>query len=467
LLALVWACSVPACSGGGKSGAQDTSGTDTWNGTGNESGAESSTDTGSSDGGDTTSASTSDTGDDDFPPGTPVPTSCSDYTNTQPAVVQNEPLAIVYDFSSDLSSPYGRMPEDGIVEGPDGNLYGVTRTGGLDSYGSGADGLVFRLSPTGDMTVLHTFEDAGTSPVGALIVGSDCALYGTTYGGSWSNIGGGTVFRITLAGELNYLVEFDEETGKGPFDRLVAASDGNIYGTTTRGNGWQPAGGVFKRTPEGAVTTLALFNGSNGAEPRGGLIEGGDGWLYGMTNLGGTNDAGTIFRVSADGSHESLWSFTEGIADDSTGYSIKGGLTQGADGNFYGMTFGGGLHGSGTIFRITASGEFTRLHSFDQVTPELGCNCGLNGPTGSLLLASDGNFYGVTYWGTSGLESGGRGAVFRMTPDGTVTPIVYFPEGGPTDSLGGLIESSDGYLYGTSYSGGDDNTGTVFRVRLD
>jgi uncharacterized repeat protein (TIGR03803 family) len=382
-------------------------------------------------------------------------------------VVQNEPLAIVYDFSSDLSSPYGRMPEDGIVEGPDGNLYGVTRTGGLDSYGSGADGLVFRLSPTGDMTVLHTFEDAGTSPVGALIVGSDCALYGTTYGGSWSNIGGGTAFRITLAGELNYLAEFDDETGVGPFDRLTAASDGNLYGTTSRGAGWVLTGGIFKLTPDGAVTTLALFDGSNGGSPRGGLIEGSDGRFYGMTDRGGTNDAGTIFRISADGSHESLWSFTGGTGEDRSGYSIRGGLTEDADGNFYGMAFAGGPHGSGTIFRVTPSGEFTRLHSFNQVTPELGCNCGLNGPTGPLLLASDGNFYGVTWWGASSWETGERGSVFRMTPDGTVTPIVYFPEGGPTDSLGGLIESSDGYLYGTSYYGGDENSGSVFRVRLD
>lgn len=411
--------------------------------------------------------------------GGPVPTSCSDYSNNQPPVMQRTIFSTVHAFVNDTSTspsaPHGQSPEDAVVEGPDGNLYGVTRYGGTSDNGSNGRGVVFRLSPAGEIAALHTFDYRGGStvqgenPVGALVVGPDCSLYGTTLGG-WNAMS--TVFRITPAGQLSYVAGFDTSTGFDLFDRLTVGSDGNFYGNALHGGAYHNqvaaylTGTVFKLTPEGTVTVLVSFNGTNGGEPRGGLVEADDGYFYGVTSKGGAYGKGTVFKVNPAGHFQTLHSFEEWTGSGHTaGNGISGGLVKGVDGNFYGTTIYGGAYGGGTIFRITPAGAYTTMHSFNPVTADLGCNCGLASPYGPLLLASDGNFYGVAWTGMSGPGSGEAGAVFRMTPTGTVTPVVYFQSGTAAQTLGGLIESSDGSLYGAS-SGSSTNDGEIFRIRL-
>lgn len=402
----------------------------------------------------------------------PVATSCLDYDTTgQSPVVQTDVLMTLYRFPYDsslsASAPNGYWPDDPLVEGPDGNFYGVTRYGGIDQYGYSADGIVFRLSPDGLFTKLHTFDYDGTravdgqNPAGGLTLGSDCSLYGTTIGGSSS----GTVFRITLEGSISYLAEFDDivTTGTEPSSKLVLGSDGNFYGTTTRGGAFVDnefeEGTVFRMTPDGSLSTLVSLNESRGRQPVGDLIEGSDGYFYGVTQSGGAYSAGTIFKVSPVGDFTLLWSF-----QNATGEAPRAGLVDGKDGYFYGTTLTGGQYNGGTVYRINSQGQYTLLHSFNPVAVELGCNCGLSQPAGGLLLASDGNFYGTTVLGASGPGTDGNGSVFKMTPGGSVTPVAFFLKGDPGYVSSNLIQASTGHLYGTSSRGGTDERGTLFRV---
>jgi uncharacterized repeat protein (TIGR03803 family) len=402
-------------------------------------------------------------------------TSCTDYSNTQPPVTQTESYLTLYDFYLNSSTaPYGSSPEAPLVEGPDGNFYGVTRYGGVDQYGNKAKGIVFRLTPDGTHTVLHTFEYLGGTdlhgiePVGGLVIGSDCALYGTTNGGY--NGGSGTIFKITLEGQITYLAGLSATTGFNPNAKLLLASDGNFYGTAPRGGAYNQqvsySGTIFKMTPSGTVTTLYSFDQANGGLPDGPLIEGSDGNLYGMTGYGGAGSGGTIFKITKAGTFTLLHSFVS-----STGYSPRGGgLVEGTDGNFYGVTMYGGFNSGGVIFKITPQGNYSVVHNFNPVTVELGCNCGLSAPHGQLVLAKDGNFYGVTWYGSSAASTQEIGAIFRMSPAGVVTPIAYVPSGGGTEAMG-ITEGSDGYLYGTAYSGGADEGGAsaggvVFRALI-
>jgi uncharacterized repeat protein (TIGR03803 family) len=191
-----------------------------------------------------------------------------------------------------------------------------------------------------------------------------------------------------------------------------------------------------------------------------GLVQGSDGNFYGTTEFGGTNDAGTVFRVSPSGTSTTLYSFVGYPTD---GQSPFASLVQGSDGNFYGTTYYGGAStkcsgGCGTVFQISPSSSYTNLYSFVGST-----NDGWY-PQAPLVQGSDGNFYGTT-------ENGGTnnaGIVFRISPSGTYT-IVYSFVGSPNDGRlpdAGLVQGSDGSFYGTTTEGGTNNYGTVFRLTV-
>ena len=185
------------------------------------------------------------------------------------------------------------------------------------------------------------------------------------------------------------------------------------------------------------LTTLASFSGSNGANPQASLVRGTDGNFYGTTYEGGTNDFGTVFKITPSGTLTSLHSFQGSPSD---GGTPQARLVQGADGNFYGTTDSGGNSFVGTVFKITPGGTVTILHSFN----------GADGafPESELLRASDGNFYGTT----SQVGSNGVGTVFKITPGGTLSTLNSFAQGG-SSPYGGLIQASDGNFYGTTYAG--------------
>jgi uncharacterized repeat protein (TIGR03803 family) len=313
---------------------------------------------------------------------------------------------------------------------------------------------------------LHSFDGTdGNGPIAGLVQATDGTFYGTTWnGGSYDN---GTVFKITPQGKLTTLHSFDNTDGINPAG-LIQASDGNFYGTTFQGGSsnncdpWSPGQGgcgtVFKISPEGTFTRLHSFDLTDGAYPNAGLIQASDGNFYGTTNQGGSYGNGTVFKMTPTG--------TLTILDSTEGYPSAG-LIQASDGNFYGTTSVGGSYGTGSVFKITPEGKLTTLHSFDNTGWP--CECGTGRVVGisvnpaTLIQASDGNFYGTTAAGGSRNCEGGCGTVFKISPEGTFTRLHSFDltDGSPS---AGLIQASDGNFYGTTFAGGSYDNGTVFKI---
>jgi uncharacterized repeat protein (TIGR03803 family) len=247
---------------------------------------------------------------------------------------------------------------------------------------------------------------------------------------------------------------------------LVQGKDGYLYGTTVDG-GTNSAGTVFRISTGGSLTSLYSFTGGNdGANPEAALVQGNDSYFYGTTQSGGQpttgGPAGTVFRISPSGVFTNLYSFTDAFfLDVNQGASPEAALVQGSDGSFYGTTFQGGTYffsnsgtnGYGTVFKISTNGVLTSLYRFS----------GSDGatPPAALVQGSDGNFYGTT-------QSGGTsnaGTVFQITTNGTLTSLYSF--GGGNDGggpLAGLVQGNDGYFYGTTPSGGISNAGSVFQI---
>jgi uncharacterized repeat protein (TIGR03803 family) len=331
---------------------------------------------------------------------------------------------------------------------------------------------VVTLTVTPQMdSVLHAFTGVpdGSNPVTGLIQGTDGNFYGTTSAGGTHN--DGTVFVVTPGGTETVLYSFaGGSDGANPQAGLILGSDGNFYGTTASG-GTDNLGTVFKITSGGAETVLHSFtaHATDGASPFGGLIEF-SGNFYGTTAFGGTTNNGTVFRITPGGAETVLYSFPS--AGD--GRVPAGNLILGSDGNFYGITVFGGLsgaggaNGDGTVFKITPTGMEAVVYSFgssssDGVTPQVG-----------LILGSDGNFYGTTPVG----GTNGDGTVFKITPSGTETVLYSFGSSATDGQVpdAPLIQGSDGNFYGTTATGGSSGSsstcssggtcmyGTVFKI---
>jgi uncharacterized repeat protein (TIGR03803 family) len=297
---------------------------------------------------------------------------------------------------------------------------------------------------------LHTFAGSpdGAQPYGGLVAGSDGNFYGTTYSGGGS--GQGTVFSMTGAGTLSTVYNFGGAIdGANPEAGLVQGSDGFLYGTTY-GGGTNNAGAVFKVGTTGTLTSLHSFTGgADGGNPRAGIVQGSDSNFYGTTSVGGSSGAGTIFVVFPSGEFISAYDFTGG-AD---GANPKAGLVQGSDGNFYGTAYGGGASNAGTVFRYSLGNGLTPLYNFT------GGEDGAN-PQGTLVEGSDSNFYGTTYGGANGY-----GTVFRITSSGTLTVLWVFSDqldGGNPEA--GLMLGEDGDFYGTASTGGNYGGGSIFKI---
>jgi uncharacterized repeat protein (TIGR03803 family) len=308
--------------------------------------------------------------------------------------------------------------------------------------------------------------DNGEHPLAALAQGTNGALYGTTsLGGANAQ---GTVFEVSPAGIRN-LYSFCSQTnctdGDEPLTGLLLAIDGDFYGTAADGGAFG-GGALFKINATGALQTIYSFCSQScpdGAAPRGTLIQARDLNFYGTTSEGGAHvRGGTVFRLSRTGVLTTLHSFCA-KNDCHDGETPYGTLMQGSDGNLYGTTNGGGAYGDGTIFQIAQTGQFSRLYSF--CSPS-NCTEGYS-PLAGLIEGSDGNLYGITSGG--GINDGGT--AFKITPQGTLTTLYSFCSQ-PNCSDGGgpsaLVQATDGNFYGTTFGGGTQNCvngcGTIFSL---
>jgi uncharacterized repeat protein (TIGR03803 family) len=317
-------------------------------------------------------------------------------------IVFNTPLGStaavnsVYVFGDYLD---GGLPVGGVVQGPDGNLYGTAGLGGTNN-----EGVIYKitgLSPNsrGAETTLYNFTGAtdGVYPQGSLIFDSTTLnLVGTSADGG-SN-GAGVLFTYNPGtNTFTPLHEFGSlancADGAAAYEGPVQGNDGNYYGATVGGgNGCSGAGAIYKVTPAGVFTPLYQFclgGGSctDGSNPNkfGPLVQYSDGNFYGLTAAGGAHGDGTIYRVTPAGALTTLYSFTGG--DDGSG--PLGGLVVGSDGNLYGTTENNGTGGYGTVFQYVPGGTVTTLYSFDYTNFD-------GNPYAGLVQGNDGNFYGVT-----------------------------------------------------------------------
>jgi uncharacterized repeat protein (TIGR03803 family) len=368
------------------------------------------------------------------------------YTITSsPATILN----VIYNFPGYPTG--GGTPYAALIQGTDGNFYGTTNEGA-----GGNEGTVFKITSTGSLTTLVTFNGGnGEFPFAGLVQGTDGNFYGTT-NTSVANPSlsfPGTAFKITPTGTLTTLVSFSSTNGIWPFAGLIQGTDGNFYGMTFAG-GTADYGTVFKITSSGTLTTLVSFTGSNGGFSFANLLQGSDGNFYGTTFAGGstfvsaTNPGdGTVFKMTPAGTLTTLVSFTGG-----NGELPAASLVQGNDGNFYGTTADDTVNDDGTVFKMTPAGVLTTLVYLSTATGQF--------PNG-LVQGSDGNFYGTT----QGTGSGGSfGTVFKITPAGVLTTLASFDGPNGNEPLAGLVQGSDGNFYGTTGEGGSFGYGVVFQL---
>ena len=349
----------------------------------------------------------------------------------------------IYNFPSEYFNGYTYNngdydPRPAIAIDSSGNLYSTTAYSGPDE-----SGVVYKLTPAGEFSVLHTFTGAnspytdGLNPFAGLIMGSDGNLYGTTIEGGPSQTGSnshaGMVYKITTSGILTPLYGFVLPYSCDPVGGVAQASDGTLYGTTSY---YGATGSVFKLSTAGALTTLHSFSddddptqgNSDGSQPNASPTIGSDGSIYGTTSLGGTTDGGVIYKVTPDGTYSVLHEFT-GNQSTADGLAPVDPMVFGNDGNLYGVASGGAQSG-GCVFQISPAGAYKTLYSFersedDEGNPIISATGGA--PAGALVIGSDGAIYGTAEYG----GSGATGVVFKMTVAGltgpastTTTPVI-------------------------------------------
>jgi uncharacterized repeat protein (TIGR03803 family) len=253
----------------------------------------------------------------------------------------------------------------------------------------------------------------------------------------------GTLFVINPTGKFLGILSLNGTDGSGSSD-LVLGSDGNFYGTNVQGGGGYQ-GDIFKINSSGTLTVIYKFTGgSDGGYPTGGLTEATDGNFYGVTQLGGDNGSGTIYKITPSGRLTTIFGFSDPNAEPS-------GLTLGNDGNFYGTADDQMYQVYGQVFRITPNGEFTTLYKFTDINqvPALG-----------LTLGNDGNFYGtIPYGGTNN-----AGSIYRVTRDGVFSIFYAFSGADGASAYTPPIVGNDGNFYGVTYGGGANGVGTIYKL---
>lgn len=310
----------------------------------------------------------------------------------------------------------GIFPTGSLTLDSTGNLYGVA------AGGSGGAGVVYKLSPRGEETVLFAFQGGLDNtnpklPAGGVLLGKNGNVIGTAQFGNklTCQIGCGSIFRLDATGKIHFLHKFaGGPDGGNPIGPLVQDASGNVYGVTQSGGDRscpdsffdQPTGCgvVFKIDRRHLLTVLHTFTGrSDGAIPQGGLLLDAAGNLFGTTLKGGGSDIGTIYEISKDGIYTVLHRFTQ--AD---GQNPNGGLVSDPNGNLYGTAQLGGDQALGTVFELTRNGNLRVLHSFQ------GLEDGAV-PLAGLFRDQQGHLYGTTVKNFL-IQTVQGGCVFEITP---------------------------------------------------
>ncbi len=351
-----------------------------------------------------------------------------------------------------------------LVQGFDGYLYGTSCAAYFTRGGT-----VFKISLAGVVSTVYSFCSQprctdGSNPLAGLTLDANGNFYGATanYG---AYAAGGTIFKLAPSGALTTLHRFCATSsacpdGAAPVAGLVLGNDGNLYGVTSAG-GTNNAGTVFKITPAGKFTKIHDFCGmtncADGANPQAALIQGADGYFYGTASVGGMTDGlkgyGTIFRVSSEGSFATLHSF-----DVTDGILPNGSMAQTPDGRLYGTTTSGGTYMGGTVFELDTSGTLTTLYSFCGA-----CAIG-DYPYSGLTLGTDGNLYGAASDNGAGGPDGG--GLFSITPSGSLTELVSLGGANGFWPFGGLLQATNGDFYGTTWGSNGDEFPIAYQLSM-
>jgi uncharacterized repeat protein (TIGR03803 family) len=336
--------------------------------------------------------------------------------------------SVLYNFGTKAGDPVNPEASGVVAQGRDGNLYS-TALGGANGLGA-----MFKITPSGTLTVPYSFDSTDPEPYSGLTLGTDGNFYGTSGDGSRE---GGIVYKITPSGKVTVL----HTIGHSPLAPPIQGADSNFYGTTSQ-KGTNSYGTVYKVTPSGKYTTLYSFDYTHGSSPVAPLVQGTDGNFYGTTPSGGKAGHGTVFKVTSSGKLTVLRNFGRG-RDGATPLCA---LVQGSDGNFYGTTTSGGTYNAGVVFRITATGTYTILHSIKGSRGE-----GYE-PYAGLIQATDGNLYGTALIG----GTAGQGTIFMISP---IEPYPYtvlhnFDLATGAQPEIALVQHTNGVLYGDTILGG-------------
>ncbi|HLZ39955.1 MAG TPA: choice-of-anchor tandem repeat GloVer-containing protein [Candidatus Sulfotelmatobacter sp.] len=368
----------------------------------------------------------------------------------------------IYSFPSSGTGP-SRVSSNLILDSA-GNLYGVSAQGGQYQQGT-----VFKVTPSGTLSVLYSFQGLpdGSGPSASLFRDKAGNLYGTTFGGGTDACGPnfpgcGTVFKLTPGGQESILYRFTGlNDGALPTISVTADSAGNVYGATlneVQAGGAGGNGDVYKIDTKGTFTILHSFcaidpNCSDGQYPMSGLIPDASGNLYGSTDGGGQFNGGTIYKITPFDVESVLYSFPNEYESQNWGN-----LTRDSLGNFYGVTVAGTLNtiDGGKVFKVSSTGVETVPFSFCVTQP--GCIAG-DEPEAPLQIDKSGNIFGVVTQG----GKHGSGGVFKLTPGGTEALIYNFPSG---FSSYGVVMDPAGNLYGVSVNGGTYNAGAIYKLTL-
>ena len=358
----------------------------------------------------------------------------------------------------------GTNPRSGLVFDPSGNLYGTTVSGGNKGARGGT---VYEIDTTGKYRLLYEFSgyENGSSPYAGVVLDSAGNIYGTTNSGG-ANFNGGAVYKLDRAANETVLYSFTiaAADGSNPIAGVTPDSDGNLYGTAYQGGNegcfvYNGCGVVYKVNPSGQETVLYTFSGgADGGNPVGGVILDSAGNLYGTTADGGApsgfSGSGVVFKLSPTGEETVLYTFTGGT----DGGTPNAGVILDSAGNLYGTTYQGGTTGNGVVFKLDPSGQETVLYAFTG-GPDGG------NPIAGVVLDSAGSLYGTTEYGGSAAGRYGHGLVYALDRAGHETVLHTFT--GPPDGsapYGSVVLDSAGNLYGTTYSGGKQRAGVVFKL---
>src|SRR5713101_18092 len=368
-----------------------------------------------------------------------------------PRLAQSQTYSVVHYFTG---APSTRYAYGAVAQGRDGDMYGASQFGGTSDNGS-----VYKMTPSGAVTVLYSFSSYDGCFDG-LTLGSDGNFYGACQQGGTSN--DGFVYKITPSGTLTVLHNFTGSSGDGavPAGPPMQATDGNFYGTTYMG-GTNNLGTVYKMTPAGTLTTLHSFTSeANVNYPTGPLFQGSDGNLYGTSYASGSAlppppNNGAVYKITTVGKITVLHTFA---ASPSDGQNPLYGVIQATDGNFYGVTQQGGANNVGTVYKMTAAGKVTLLHSF--ATADFGYL-----PEQGLVQTADGNFYGAasSCYGPGCYDAG---SIFKITPTGTFSVPHDFDGTNGFNPSSPLLAHTNGILYGVTQQGGTGNDSVFYSLNI-